>query len=128
MSVVCCLCIGLRRAVHSSRGIPIECGVSECHREASIMRSPGPTRGSCVIKRMSGSPETLDVTSDGIMRKGSIDNEGMRSVFLKILRSKRRFSFAPFDLTNFTYYKKGHVVADEFFSLRKNVQQSILII
>ena len=29
---------------------PTECGVSECDREASIMRRPWPARGCCVIK------------------------------------------------------------------------------
>jgi hypothetical protein len=28
---------------------PTECGVSECDREASIIRRPWPTRGCCVI-------------------------------------------------------------------------------
>ena len=31
--------------------IPTECGVSECDREASIMRSPRPTRGCCSMER-----------------------------------------------------------------------------
>jgi hypothetical protein len=29
--------------------IPTECGVSECDREASIMRRPWPTRGCCAF-------------------------------------------------------------------------------
>jgi hypothetical protein len=29
---------------------PVECGVSECDREASIMRRPWPTRGCCDMK------------------------------------------------------------------------------
>jgi hypothetical protein len=28
---------------------PTECGVSECYREASIMRRPWPTRGCCAM-------------------------------------------------------------------------------
>jgi hypothetical protein len=31
--------------------IPTECGVSECDREASIMRGPRPTRGCCDMER-----------------------------------------------------------------------------
>jgi hypothetical protein len=33
----------------SSRGVPWECGVSECDHEARIMRRPWPTRGCCSI-------------------------------------------------------------------------------
>jgi hypothetical protein len=36
------LCVGLITR-------PEECGVSECDREASIMRRPWPSRGCCVI-------------------------------------------------------------------------------
>jgi hypothetical protein len=32
---------------------PTDCGVSECDREASIMRRPWPTRGCCAIKKYS---------------------------------------------------------------------------
>jgi hypothetical protein len=67
---------------------------------------------------MSGSPETLDVTSDGIIQKGSTDNEG-REVFLKILPSKRRFSFAPFNSTNFSYYKRVMLLQTNFLSSEK---------
>jgi hypothetical protein len=37
----------LRRADHSSRVVLQECGVSECDREATVMRGPWPTRGCC---------------------------------------------------------------------------------
>jgi hypothetical protein len=30
---------------------PTDCGVSECNREASIMRRPWPTRGCCAMKK-----------------------------------------------------------------------------
>ena len=30
---------------------PIECGVPECDREASIMRRPWPTRGRCAVHK-----------------------------------------------------------------------------
>ena len=41
----------VRRACHSSRWVlPSECGGSECDREASIMRSPWPTRGRCITE------------------------------------------------------------------------------
>jgi hypothetical protein len=49
VSVVCLLCVvrhrSLRRANHPSRGIlPIVVYLTECHREASILRSPWPIR------------------------------------------------------------------------------------
>ena len=31
---------------------PTDCGVSECDREASIMRGPWPTGGCCAMKKM----------------------------------------------------------------------------
>jgi hypothetical protein len=31
---------------------PTECGVSECDREASIMRRPWPTKGCCAMKKL----------------------------------------------------------------------------
>jgi hypothetical protein len=37
----------LHWADHSSRGVLQECGVSKCHREATIMRRPWPTMGCC---------------------------------------------------------------------------------
>ena len=37
------------------RWIPTVCGVSECDREASIMRRPWPTRGFCAMEKKSGS-------------------------------------------------------------------------
>jgi hypothetical protein len=39
------LCVGLI----TRPGSPTECGVSECDREASIMKRPWPTRGCCAI-------------------------------------------------------------------------------
>ena len=51
--------VSYERCVLSSRGLrdgPItrrkettDCGVSECHREASIMRRPWPTTGFCAM-------------------------------------------------------------------------------
>jgi hypothetical protein len=37
---------------------PTECGVSECDREASIMRRPWPTRGCCTIKKKNQSMQS----------------------------------------------------------------------
>jgi hypothetical protein len=48
MFVSCKSCfLSLRQADHSSRGSPTECVVSECDREASIMRRPWPNKGCC---------------------------------------------------------------------------------
>jgi len=42
----------VRRTDHSSRGV-VPSGVSECDREASMMRTPWPTRGCCaMVKRI----------------------------------------------------------------------------
>jgi hypothetical protein len=49
VSVVCCqvqVSASGRSPVQRS---PTECGVSECNREASIMRWPWPTRGCCAM-------------------------------------------------------------------------------
>ena len=40
-------------------------------------------------------------------------------MFLKILPSKRRFSFAPFNSTNFSYYKRVMLLQTNFLSLEK---------
>jgi hypothetical protein len=51
VNVVCCqveVSATSWSLVHRS---PTECGVSECDREASIMRRPWPTRGCCAIKK-----------------------------------------------------------------------------
>ena len=40
---------------------PTECGVSECDREASIMRGPWPTNGSCA---MGGESTLTDVNNE----------------------------------------------------------------
>jgi hypothetical protein len=53
VSCECCvlssrsLCVGLI----TLQRIPTECGVSECDREALIMRRPWPTRGCCVMEK-----------------------------------------------------------------------------
>jgi hypothetical protein len=65
-------------------------------------------------KYTSGSPETLDVTSDGIMRKRSIDNEGRRSVFEDII-----FSFAHFNSTYFSYCKRVMLLQTNILSSKK---------
>ena len=48
VNVVCCQvgisALGLQRS-------PTECGVSEYDHEASIMRRPWPTRGSCAMEK-----------------------------------------------------------------------------
>jgi hypothetical protein len=64
-------------------------------------------------KYVSGCPETLDVTSDGIMRKGSIDNEGRRSVSEDIT-FQRDFLFCAFNSTNFSYYKSAMLLQTNF--------------
>jgi hypothetical protein len=56
--------VSCERCVLSGRGLcvglitlpedPTECGVSACDREASIMRKPWPTRGSCAIGKKKG--------------------------------------------------------------------------
>jgi hypothetical protein len=43
VSAVCCVCVGLITVPRSFDGR----GVSECDREASILRRPLPTRGCC---------------------------------------------------------------------------------
>jgi len=46
---VCCECrvLSVRRANHSSRGVLPSVVCLECHREASIVRKPWPTKGCC---------------------------------------------------------------------------------
>jgi hypothetical protein len=44
----------VRRADHSSRGVLPSWGVSECDREASIMRRPWLTRGCCTMGEEEG--------------------------------------------------------------------------
>ena len=42
----------MRRAVHSSRGVqPSVVCVTECDREASVMKRPWPTRDRCATGR-----------------------------------------------------------------------------
>jgi len=41
------LCVGPITCPES----PAECGVSECDREASIVRRPWPTRGCCAMEK-----------------------------------------------------------------------------
>jgi hypothetical protein len=53
---ICCKCCVLSVEVPASgsslvQRSPTECGVSECHREASTMRRPWPTRGCCAMKK-----------------------------------------------------------------------------
>jgi hypothetical protein len=64
VSVVCCqveVSASGRSLVQRS---PNECGVSECDSEASIMRSPWPTRGCCAIeKRKYSASKRLSQTS-----------------------------------------------------------------
>jgi hypothetical protein len=53
---VCCECLCCQVEVFASgwslvQRSPTECGVSECDREASVMRRPWPTRGCCAKKR-----------------------------------------------------------------------------
>jgi hypothetical protein len=50
VSVVCCHMGSLHQADHSSRVVLQECGVSECDREAMVMRGPWPTRGCCTTE------------------------------------------------------------------------------
>jgi hypothetical protein len=47
MSVVCVMCCQVEVSAFVQRG-PIECGVSDCDREASIVTRYWPTRGCCV--------------------------------------------------------------------------------
>jgi hypothetical protein len=50
VSCECCV-LYLRRADHSYRGIPQSVRVSECDRDASIMKMPWHTRGCCVMEK-----------------------------------------------------------------------------
>jgi hypothetical protein len=55
VTVVCCqveVSVSGRSLVQRS---PTECGVSECDREASMMRRPWPTGGCCAKKKRLGS-------------------------------------------------------------------------
>ena len=53
MDVLCCvLCVVRQRSASGWSLVqrsPIECVVSECDREAVIMRRPWPTRGYCAL-------------------------------------------------------------------------------
>jgi len=78
-------------------------------------------------KYMTGSPETLDFTSDGIMRKGSIDNEGRRIVSEDVT-FQTEVLVCAFQLNELHVLQKGHVTADEFSLSGENLQQAIRII
>ena len=39
-----------RRSDHSSRGVLPRCGVSECYREALVMRTPWPAKECYIFK------------------------------------------------------------------------------
>ena len=53
MSCKCCVVRqrSLRRADHSSVVVLPRYGVSECYREASLMRSPWPSRSCCTVEK-----------------------------------------------------------------------------
>jgi hypothetical protein len=44
-----CVLSSIARCVGLVQKSPTECGVSECYREASIMRRPWPVVGSCAL-------------------------------------------------------------------------------
>jgi hypothetical protein len=54
VSVVRCQVEVSARGRSLIQGSPAECGVSDCDREASIMRRPRPTRGCCAIGKKIG--------------------------------------------------------------------------
>jgi hypothetical protein len=49
---VCCQVEGFATGRSLVQRSPIECSVSECDREASIIRKPCPTRGCCAARKM----------------------------------------------------------------------------
>jgi hypothetical protein len=49
VSIVCCQVEVFASGRSLVQRSPTECGVSQCDREASIMRRPWPTRGCCAI-------------------------------------------------------------------------------
>ena len=51
VGVVCCQVEVSASRLSLVQRSPTECGVSECDREASIMRRPWPTRGYCAMKK-----------------------------------------------------------------------------
>ena len=54
VSVVCCQVEVSATGPSLIQRSPTECDVSECDREASIMRKPWPTRGCRVMKKLVG--------------------------------------------------------------------------
>jgi hypothetical protein len=54
VSAVCCKVEVSASNLSLIQSSPTECGVSECDREASIMKKPWPTRGSSSMKRNNG--------------------------------------------------------------------------
>jgi len=61
-------------------------------------------------KYRSGSPENLDIMSDGIMRNGSIDNEGRRSVS-EYITFQTEVLVCTFQLNELQLLQKDHVTA-----------------
>ena len=51
MIVVCCQVEGSASGWSLAPRSPTDCVVSECDREASIMRKPWPTRGCCAMEK-----------------------------------------------------------------------------
>jgi hypothetical protein len=52
-SVVCCQVVVSAPGLSLVQRSPTDCGVSGCDREASIVRGPWPTRGSCAMEKES---------------------------------------------------------------------------
>jgi hypothetical protein len=63
VSVVCCEVEVSASGWSLVQRSPTKCGVSECDREASIMRKPWPTRGCCTMKGKSPTRPHLVVLS-----------------------------------------------------------------
>jgi hypothetical protein len=59
VSVVCCQVEVSASGWSPVQRGPTECGVSECDREASILRRPWPTRGCCAMKKKHYEPIVL---------------------------------------------------------------------
>ena len=64
---------------------PIECGVSECVRKASIMRRPWPTRNCCAMKKKLRISKTARSLSYGILSNRALACRDCRSILAYLM-------------------------------------------
>ena len=90
MSVVCCQVEVSTSGCSLVQRSPNDCGVSECDREASIMRRTWPTRGCCTMGKKRSTQSTNDRFLLGLFSDG--DNTEITTKAVLILFIIRIFT------------------------------------